>query len=272
VGPISLVAITEWWPRYLAIVSKFGYSVEEDQQAAELLSQMLNDYATPLQKLSEQVKSRNILICGAGPSLPTNLEKCMKHGILENTVLISADGATSALLEQKLQPDIILTDLDGAIPDIVTAQQEGATVIVHAHGDNIPALKQYVPDLVQGSLRKGSILGSTQAQSRPGVINFGGFTDGDRCVFLAEALHAKTIALIGMDLGSIIGKYSKPELKENTPATQIKREKLLVAKELLEWLATWSKSRLINLTGGPTKIQGIPNQIITEKIWDTQTD
>lgn len=269
---MSLVVLTEWWPKYLVIVSRFGYSVEEDQRAAELLSQMLVNRAAPLSKLVEQVKSRNVLICGAGPSLPSNLEMCREHGIMENTVLISADGATSALLEQELQPDIIATDLDGVIPDILQAQQNGATVVVHAHGDNFPALEQYVPDMVQCAMVKGAIIGSTQAQPRPGVMNFGGFTDGDRCVFIAEALNAKTIALIGMDLGNTIGKYSKPELAEDVPATPVKREKLLVAKELLEWLATWSKSRLINLTGGPTKIQGIPDQPITDTLWDTQAD
>ncbi|MFX1563365.1 MAG: 6-hydroxymethylpterin diphosphokinase MptE-like protein [Promethearchaeota archaeon] len=264
--------LAKWWPRYLAIVSHFGYSVEEDQKAAEILSQMLGDNVTSLSKLVKQVKSRNVLICGAGPSLPSNLDQCIKQGLIENTVMISADGATSALLEQKLQPDIIVTDLDGTIPDISLAQRQGTTVVIHAHGDNIPALKQHVPDMVQCAMTKGAILGSTQAQPRPGVINFGGFTDGDRCVFIAEALQAKTIALIGMDLGNTIGKYSKPELAEDVPATPVKREKLLAAKELLEWLATWSKSRLINLTGAHTKIQGIPDQSITKTFWDTQAD
>ncbi|MFX1561690.1 MAG: 6-hydroxymethylpterin diphosphokinase MptE-like protein [Promethearchaeota archaeon] len=264
-----MVELTDWWPKYLAIVSRFGYSVEEDQNAAELLSQMIASRAVPLSKLAEHVRSRNVLVCGAGPSLSANLETCKELDVLKNTILISADGATSALLEQKIQPNIVATDLDGAVPDIIKSQQEGTVVIVHAHGDNIPALKKYVPKMIHIAKQNCPILGSTQAEPRPGVINFGGFTDGDRCVFIAEALHAKTIALIGMDLGDTIGKYSKPELTEDVAATPVKREKLLVAKELLEWLATWSSSRLINLTGGPTKIQGIPDQPISETVWDT---
>ena len=39
------------------------------------------------------------------------------------------------------------------------------------------------------------------------VYNFGGFTDGDRSVFLAEELGASQIILVGMDLGNKIGKY-----------------------------------------------------------------
>ena len=54
-----------------------------------------------------------------------------------------------------------------------------------------------------------NVIGSTQTKSFGKMENFGGFTDGDRCVFLAEYFNAKKIVLIGMDFGREIGKYSK---------------------------------------------------------------
>jgi uncharacterized Rossmann fold enzyme len=269
---IAVVALTAWWPKYLAIVTRFGYSVEEDQHAANMLSQMIADHATPVSRILSIVKSKNVVVCGAGPSLPRNLQAAMRTDLLVGSVLIAADGATTALVNRHLQPDLIVSDLDGKLPDIVRAQRKGAVVVVHAHGDNIPLLKRHVPQLLQSDLRTNGVLGSTQARPCPGVVNFGGFTDGDRCVFLAEEYGARAIALLGMDFGDVVGRYSKPTLSRDSPASSVKREKLLVAKELLEWLATTSRSQLVNLTGGVTSIQGIPDQPITRSVWNANAD
>ena len=74
--------------------------------------------------------------------------------------------------------------------------------------------------------------------------NFGAFTDGDRCVFLANHFKAKKIILLGMDFGTRIGKYSKIKVINRT----IKIAKLRRGKKLLEWLASKSKSELYSTT------------------------
>ena len=267
-----MVALTAWWPKYLTIVTRFGYSVEEDQHAANLLSQMIADHATPVSKIRSIVKDKNVVVCGAGPSLPQNLRTATKTNLLAGSVLIAADGATTALVTAHLQPDLIVSDLDGRLPDIMRAHRKGAIVVVHAHGDNIALLKRHVPQLLQSDTGTNGMLGSTQARPCPGVVNFGGFTDGDRCVFLAEECGAKVIALLGMDLGDVVGRYSKPTLSRDSPASPLKREKLLVAKELLEWVATTSRSQLVNLTGGATPIRGISDQPITRGVWNANAD
>ena len=80
-------------------------------------------------------------------------------------------------------------------------------MVVHAHGNNMENIKKYVPVLE-------NILGSTQSIPLENVYNFGGFTDGDRCVFLAVKLGAKNIFIAGMDFGKIITRYSRPNIKE----------------------------------------------------------
>ena len=85
-----------------------------------------------------------------------------------------------------------------------------------------------------------------------GIINnFGGFTDGDRCVFLANHFKAKKIILLGMDFGTRIGKYSKNKVDNRA----IKIAKLHRGKKLLEWFALKSKSELYSTT----KINGFRN-------------
>ena len=143
-----------------------------------------------------------------------------------------ADGAAKALVENKIKPDIVVTDLDG---DYNTLKKVGKTktkLIVHAHGDNKKSL-------MMASNFKNSI-GTTQTKSFGKLENFGGFTDGDRCVFLANHFKANNIILFGMDFGNKIGKYSKIKINNK----EIKIKKLKRGKKLLEWLATKSNSRL----------------------------
>ncbi len=256
----------EWWPRYGAIVDQFGYDMKTDQEAADLLNGYIMNVAMPLENAQERVEGKNVLVCGAGPSILENLGAVKDYGLLDETIVFAADGATTACLEIDITPDFIFTDLDGRMEDIVAAQKQGAIVVVHGHGDNIPDLNTWIPRLLEGR----SMIGSTQIRPRPDVHNLGGFTDGDRCVFWAEGLRAANIALIGMDLGNMIGRYSKPELTHDVMASPLKRQKLLVAKELLSWLATWSVSALFNLTGIYTNIPGIPYREITKFTWDTE--
>ncbi len=238
--------------------------MKTDQEAADLLSGYIMKVAMPLSVAQKRVEGKNVLVCGAGPSILDNLSVIKDRGLVDDSLVFAADGATTACMEFDIIPDFIFTDLDGCMEDIVAAQKQKAIVVVHAHGDNITKLNSWIPRLLEGR----AIIGSTQIRPRPDVHNLGGFTDGDRSVFWAEGLRAAKIALIGMDLGNMIGRYSKPELTHDVIASPVKRQKLLVAKELLSWLATWSISALHNLTGIYTNIPGIPNCEITKFTWD----
>ena len=105
-------------------------------------------------------------------------------------------------------------------------------IIVHAHGDNYDKL-EIVKEFT-------NVMGTTQTKTFGKIVNFGGFTDGDRCVFLAELFNAKRIVLVGMDFGQKIGKYSKHKVINH----KIKIKKLKFGKKILEWFATKSKADL----------------------------
>ncbi|MEE8401643.1 MAG: 6-hydroxymethylpterin diphosphokinase MptE-like protein, partial [Candidatus Hydrothermarchaeaceae archaeon] len=152
---------------------------------------------------------------GAGPSLERLKE------VPEGTS-IAADGATSFFIDNGLVPDIIVTDLDGKIEDLLLANRKGSIVVIHAHGDNIPALK-YAREF-------NAPLGTTQAEPFGRLYNFGGFMDGDRSVFLARHFGAKKICLFGMDTGSENSRYS---FSKNPKVT---RKKLVWTTRLIRYL------------------------------------
>ncbi|HID25142.1 MAG TPA: DUF115 domain-containing protein, partial [Thermoplasmata archaeon] len=199
----------EWKPFYETILQEFGYSLEEDSKAAAVLDNLLDGkkMGDIHHYLKKNIAGKDVVVCGAGPSLLKALDTHME--LIQKRVLITADGATSAVLKKGLLPYVIVTDLDGYMPDQIKANDVGSVVVVHAHGDNIDALQRYVPKL------KGKILGTTQCD--PGdyknLFNFGGFTDGDRAVFLAEYMGAKQVFLIGFDFNGEIGSFSFPGKK-----------------------------------------------------------
>lgn len=215
----------EWEPFYREIVDYFGFSEEADLEAAKLLNEMLPE-DPPIDKLKELIFGKTVNVFGAGPSL----EKIKKFP--EGTS-IAADGATSFFIENDAVPDIIVTDLDGRMEDIVEANKKGSIVVVHAHGDNMPEIEKYVKKF-------DSPIGTTQAEPFGKLYNFGGFMDGDRCVFLASHFGAKEIRIFGIDFKNPeMGKYT---LSKNENLT---RKKLFWAERLIKYL----KDKHANIMG-----------------------
>jgi len=240
------INLTEWWPWYNRILTTFGYDRSKDQLAAEILSRLIAHKASSPRQLKTILSNKPVLVFGAGPSLEEDVKQAAKVDLLRKWAVVSADGATTALLKLvRVAPKVVVTDLDGDINDLLRADDLGSMLVVHGHGDNIDRLQTYVPRLKH-------VIGTTQVEPRPNVYNFGGFTDGDRAVFLAVAMKAKLVALAGMDLGSAIGRYSKKQVK----SVDTKIRKLEICKELLEWLASRVDIPLYNVTAQGENIKG----------------
>jgi uncharacterized Rossmann fold enzyme len=205
-----------WQPIYQHILDDFGFSPHRDVEAAELLADLLRDRALPLSAARDAVAGRKAVVCGNASTLDGELVEMKKRQEFQDddSVILAADGATAVLLKQGIVPDIVVTDLDGPFPAILDANRWGSIIVVHAHGDNLDALSCYVPQLER-------VMGTVQCLPPPGIHNFGGFTDGDRCVFLAKELGAAGIVLTGFDF-------------EDESVTPRKRKKLAWAKMLID--------------------------------------
>jgi hypothetical protein len=204
-----------WEPLYLEILDDFGFSRERDEEAGRLLFDLLkscSNSSAVLALASKLVRCQSVVVCGNAPTLKDELEEFLHAP--KTKIFIAADGATSVLLKAGVVPEIIVTDLDGCVGDILRANQMGSVVVVHAHGDNQDMLREYVQKL-------RNVIGTTQTRPPHGLYNFGGFTDGDRCVFFARYLAASEIKRIGFDF-------------DDTSVTPRKHKKLAWAKRLIE--------------------------------------
>jgi len=201
---------SEWEPLYTEILADFGFDRSEDEASARILADLLHGRAGTLADLRSIISGRDVAVCGNAPSLASEIALIMPEHLV-----IAADGATTVLMANQIIPDVLVTDLDGTIEDIIAASEKGSFVVVHAHGDNIPAVRSVVP------LLSGKVLGTTQSEPFDDIHNFGGFSDGDRCVFLAKASGAASVTLFGFD-------YDDPDVND------VKKKKLGWAKRLIE--------------------------------------
>ena len=232
-----------WEKYYTEILEDFGFSRQKDEESAKLLDEILStEGCLTLNDLSEIVGfSDKFIVFGAGPSVKEHVQMLKEEYDLKDYVLVAADGATTAMIEEKISPDIVATDLDGNIDDILLANLRGANIVIHAHGDNIDRIASLTSFF-------NNVLGTTQSQPVGNLYNFGGFTDGDRAIFLAVALGASQITLAGMDFGDVVTRYSRPNLSDDlAQVDEFKRKKLAYAEKFTNWIGENENVKIINL-------------------------
>jgi 2-amino-4-hydroxy-6-hydroxymethyldihydropteridine diphosphokinase len=190
-----------WKPFYVEILKDFGFSRTQDEAIAGELDASLGGRRASDAELRDLIRGTEVTVAGNAPRLPEEVDEV-------RGLLITADEATSVLVGEGLMPAMIVTDLDGIIADQVKANDGGAIAVVHGHGDNGPGVRKWAP------LFAGRTVATTQARPSGGLRNFGGFTDGDRAVFLADHFGASRIHLVGFDFEHPSPKDGDPRAKQ----------------------------------------------------------
>jgi len=220
-----------WEPVYDAILDDFGYGRAGDEAARDELAAMVD----PFDLDRFDVAGGTVAIAGGAPTLDDEL--ALARGA---DAVFAASNAAETLLSAGIGVDCMVTDLDKAPGTAVDLTREGTPVAVHAHGDNVPAVREWVPRMATGN-----VLATTQAEPRPAVSNVGGFTDGDRAAFLADHLGAGELVFPGWD-------FDDPDVSAE------KRRKLGWAERLLAWLERCRGERFALLDGRRGSIDGVP--------------
>lgn len=199
---------------YREICREFGYDEEEDARSAETLAALLSSRPVPKMEELAAACPATVTVCGDGPLLAEEISAYPPSGYV-----VAADGATETLMEAGIRPDAIVTDLDGDVQVQIRASAKGSLMFVHAHGDNEDVVKAVVPRL------KGPVVGTCQGPPSGGLLNLGGFTDGDRAACIFSGLGAKAVVLVGFD-------FERPSEKASR-APEVKRRKLAWARRIL---------------------------------------
>ncbi len=191
----------EWEPFYVQIVDDLKLSRKQDEAVAAELDHILGGTRATLEELRSLLRGRVVTVAGNGASLAADLSAA-------EGVLITADEATSVAREKGLHPAILVTDLDGDVEDQIRANAEGTIAVILGHGDNGSAVRAYAPRF------RGKTVATTQSAPSGRLYDFGGFTDGDRAVCLADHFGAKEIRLAGWDFEHPSAKDADPDRKK----------------------------------------------------------
>ncbi|AFZ71279.1 6-hydroxymethylpterin diphosphokinase MptE-like protein [Natronobacterium gregoryi] len=215
----------DWEPVYEAVLADFGYDRAGDERARDVLASLTGSFG--LETLSS-VADGTVVVAGAGPSLEdeTDLERARGAD-----AVFAASTAADVLGENDVTVDCMVTDLDKNPGTVRRLTARRVPVAVHAHGDNVDAIRSVVPDCTDEY-----VLPTTQAAPVEHVRNFGGFTDGDRAAFLADHLGASELEFVGWE-------FDDPAV---SPA---KAHKLEWAERLLYWLEVRRDERFDVLDG-----------------------
>ncbi|HTT73859.1 MAG TPA: 6-hydroxymethylpterin diphosphokinase MptE-like protein [Thermoplasmata archaeon] len=188
-----------WAPWYERLRTEFGFPWSREEGAARRLVELLPPAARAraLERVAERLRGRDTIVVGDAPGVdPPPLWRL--PATEPEPALVAADGATAALVRAGLVPSVITTDLDGSVPAEISANRHGSLVVVHAHGDNVPALEEWVPAF------DGALAGSWAGPPREGLLDVGGFTDGDRAAYLADEVGARRILLWGFAFDRVV--------------------------------------------------------------------
>jgi uncharacterized Rossmann fold enzyme len=229
-----LKSFADWWSIYLEIVDRLGIDRGFDELATDIAYELVHHIEPSIDVYRSMIMGRNVIVLGAGPNLENHIELLERYGDLKQAILIAADGVTKALVDVGVIPHIISSDLDGDLEAIFYAVSKGSKIFIHVHGDNIAQFISFIEELKKFS--KNFVV-TTQVEPRYPILNFGGFTDGDRAYAIAIAFRPSKVLLAGMDFGTVVGRYSKPWLKSAEKASMRKQIKLLLALKIVSILA-----------------------------------
>ena len=197
-------------PAYEAILADFGFGREADERARDIAVARSTDF--PLDRLGDW-RGETVAVAGAAPCLTDEVDAAR-----DADVVVAASTAADALLDRGVAVDCMVTDLDKNPKTAARLTREGVPVAAHAHGDNVPAVREWLP-----RFESAWTLATTQAAPVGPVRNLGGFTDGDRAAFLADHVGAGRLVFPGW-------AFDDPSVGP------MKTKKLEWAARLLRWL------------------------------------
>ncbi|MUV58764.1 6-hydroxymethylpterin diphosphokinase MptE-like protein [Halogeometricum sp. CBA1124] len=212
----------DWDPVYELILDDFGYPREGDERARDVMAA----YARPFDADRLDCTGRTVAVVGAAPSLSDEVDAVADAGLV-----FAASTAADVVREAGYEVDLMVTDLDKNPETALRRTRAGRPVAAHAHGDNVPAIREWFP-----RFDADHVLATTQAEPVDGVVNHGGFTDGDRAAFLADAFGAADLRFVGW------------EFDDPTVGAE-KAKKLRWAERLLYWLERRRGDRFAVLDG-----------------------
>lgn len=167
------------------------------------------------------ISSKRVVIIGAAAEQEM-VDKINQKGIS----IIAADGSVGAVRDFR-NLVCIVSDLDGG-EHIDLAAKSGQKFIIHAHGDNQKKWMDIIEAWSGFSNPPKLVLSHQTNEVISGMMNFGGFTDGDRalCFAIWAGVKVENIELLGFSTKKI-GHWSGMTNREKKLKKLVWMEKIV---------------------------------------------
>jgi hypothetical protein len=208
-----MVSDSDWLSKYDEICGNLEINCLDDDISAIFLSKFTNK-SDFLWKRLYHMKDRQFIVVGNSPDVSS---EDFQRVYITKEVIVVSDSALH-LIPNETVPDIIVSDLDGDIPEISLRVLEGSILFLHAHGDNLQRIKENLQQF------RGFYIPTRQGRRPESMFNPHGFTDGDRAVMISRFLGARKIRLFGFS-------YERPYPKGDIT---LKMKKLQYARDIIE--------------------------------------
>ncbi|OTF06870.1 6-hydroxymethylpterin diphosphokinase MptE-like protein [Halorubrum sp. SD612] len=225
-------------PVYEAILADFGFDRADDERVRDTAADLATPF--PLGRLGDWA-DETVAVAGAAPCLADEVELAR-----DADVVVAASTAADALADRGVAVDCMVTDLDKNPETAAELTRDGVSVAAHAHGDNLPAVREWLPRFADEWT-----LATTQAAPVGPLRNPGGFTDGDRAAFLADHLGAGELVFPGWEF-------------DDPAVDPMKALKLDWAARLLRWLERRRDERFAVLDGRRADADAALREILGE--------
>ena len=232
-------SFSTWKPVYEAILADLGFDRSPDETARDVAAEMAQPFDHD--RLA-YLDGATVAVVGAAPSLADELASFEAASV---DAIVAASTAVDVLGDHGLAVDLMVTDLDKNVETARELTDGGTPVAAHAHGDNIPTLREWLP-----RFDPEWTLVTTQAEPRGSIENFGGFTDGDRAAFISDAFGAAELRFLGWEF-------------DDPSVDPLKARKLRWAEQLLYWLEGRRGERFDVLDGRRASLEADPSAFST---------
>ena len=208
---------SEWEPVYEEILADMGYDRSEDEGCVRILKAVTLNSDLITDDEAAGFFGPVATVFGDAQCLESDMSAHPPEG-----TLIASGSSVRRLMAMGIRPDVVVTDLDGDIGPQLEASAGGSLTFVHAHGDNADLVRTYAGRFT------GPVILTTQSRPENTVFNFGGFTDGDRAVCIAESFGVRKVCLEGFD-------FDSPSPKQGSDPA-VKLRKLSWARRIIDSL------------------------------------
>jgi len=192
----------------------FGWSLEDDDASAQEMAEYfagakpfgqsawsIDSRHSALLSLQERICSaKRLIVVGAGSDSIVATE-------FPDALFIAADGAVGAI-DDGLRILCVVSDGDGA-EHLDRAAQSGIHIVLHAHGDNRDTWKELVAMWASFEQPPSLTLTHQSLTAYVGMLNPGGFTDGDRALCFIQMMgrSLESVECIGFRTDAV-GRWS----------------------------------------------------------------